>query len=43
MKLLTEIFFSQLRKREGLEDIELHQQRSSVDYILEHFYFHKEQ
>ena len=34
---------SRLRKREGLEDMELHQQRSSVDYILEKFHFHKEQ
>ena len=24
MRLLTEIFFSQSRKREGLEDMELH-------------------
>ena len=41
--ILTEIFFSQSRKREGLEDMELHYQRSSVDWILENFHFHKEQ
>jgi len=31
--------FSWLKKREGLEDMELHQQRSRVD----HSHFHKEQ
>ena len=31
MKILTEILNSRLRKGEGLEDMELHWQRSSVD------------
>ena len=35
--------FSQIRKTEKLEDMELHLPRSSVDYILENFHFHKEQ
>ena len=34
---------SRLRKREGLKEIALHEQRSSVAYILKKFHFHKEQ
>ena len=30
--------FSRLRKRDRLEDMVLHQQRSSVDWILENFH-----
>ena len=35
--------FSGSGKRGGLEDKELYLQRSSVDWILENFHFHKEQ
>ena len=46
LSIFTEIFIyrlRRLRKREGLENMELHQQRSSVDWILENSHFHKEQ
>ena len=35
--------FSRLRNSERLEDIELYEQRSSVDYTLDNANFHKEQ
>ena len=39
VKILTEIFVSRLRKREGLEDMELHLQRTSVRLDIRTFLF----
>ena len=39
MKILTEIFFSQLRKREGLENMELHQQKKQCRLDIRKFSF----